>query len=148
MSVDEVAERLGLHPRTVRGYIRSGRLNATRIGKQYRVTPTDFAALTARPLSSGAEPQLLLDDDRSAAAGPDLVVDSTAVVQVDGLNERLAERLTTHLSATAYGAGVRADLTRTPGIGRLKIVVSGDLAATNAFLSTIEQTVEALRAET
>ena len=36
-SLDQVAERLGLHVRTVRAYVRTGRLKAIRIGKQYRV---------------------------------------------------------------------------------------------------------------
>lgn len=148
MSVDEVAERLGLHPRTVRGYIRAGRLHATRIGKQYRVTPADFAALTAPTLDSAAGPDRA--GGQSAGETPPsraVVVDGTAVVAVDGLTDRLTDRLVTHLSATAYGAGVRTDLAVTPTAGRVKIVVSGDLAPTIAFLSVVEQIVEALRAE-
>lgn len=45
-SVEQVAEQLGLHVRTVRGYIRSGRLKAVRIGKQYRIARSDLAELT------------------------------------------------------------------------------------------------------
>ena len=36
-SVEQVADLLGLHVRTVRGYVRDGRLKAVRIGKQYRI---------------------------------------------------------------------------------------------------------------
>ena len=36
-SVEQVAERLGLHVKTVRSYVREGRLKAVRIGKQYRI---------------------------------------------------------------------------------------------------------------
>ena len=48
-SVEQVAELLGLHVRTVRGYIRDGRLRAVRIGKQYRIARADLDALTGRP---------------------------------------------------------------------------------------------------
>ncbi len=43
LSVEQVAELLGLHVRTVRNYVRDGRLKAVRIGKQYRITRTDLA---------------------------------------------------------------------------------------------------------
>jgi excisionase family DNA binding protein len=146
MSVDDVAERLGLHPRTVRGYIRGGRLHATRIGKQYRVTPADFAALTAPERGLEYESHTVGAQDETSVST--LVVDSTAVVQVDGLTKPIADRLLTHLSATAYGAGVRTDLAVTAPANRLKIVVSGNLAATIAFLTEVDRTIEALGAET
>ena len=41
-TVDQVAERLNLHAKTVRRYIREGRLKAKRIGKEYRVTRIDL----------------------------------------------------------------------------------------------------------
>jgi excisionase family DNA binding protein len=44
LSPEDVAERLGLNVRTIRRYIREGRLKATRIGKQYRVAANDFQA--------------------------------------------------------------------------------------------------------
>ncbi len=48
-SVEEVAARLGLHVRTVRNYVRDGRLKAVRIGKQYRIAAADLEELTGRP---------------------------------------------------------------------------------------------------
>src|SRR5262245_17738374 len=44
-SVEQVAQRLGLHVKTVRGYVREGKLKAVRIGKQYRIAREDFEAL-------------------------------------------------------------------------------------------------------
>ncbi len=52
-SVEQVAERLGLHVRTVRSYVREGRLKAVRIGKQYRIGQADLEALTGRPAAAG-----------------------------------------------------------------------------------------------
>ncbi|MFD0855941.1 helix-turn-helix domain-containing protein, partial [Actinomadura adrarensis] len=82
-SAEEVAERLGLHVRTVRGYIRSGRLKAVRIGKQYRISPADLEELTGRP---------------AAADVPHVEVSS--IVQVDGLDRAAADRLSTVVVAS------------------------------------------------
>ena len=51
-SIWEVADLLGLHVRTVRNYVRDGRLKAVRIGKQYRIAREDLEVLTGRPASA------------------------------------------------------------------------------------------------
>ena len=51
-SVEQVAERLGLHVRTVRNYVRDGRLKAVRIGKQYRIAREHLDALTGQPATA------------------------------------------------------------------------------------------------
>ena len=42
LSPHQVADALGLHVRTVRNYVRDGRLPATRVGKQYRIAREDL----------------------------------------------------------------------------------------------------------
>ncbi len=39
LTVEDVAERLRIHPQTVRGWIRTGRLSAVRAGRLLRVSP-------------------------------------------------------------------------------------------------------------
>ena len=41
-TVEQVAQSLSLHVRTIRNYVRAGRLKATRIGKQYRIARSDL----------------------------------------------------------------------------------------------------------
>src|ERR1035438_9217480 len=48
-SVEQVADLLRLHVRTVRNYVREGKLKAVRIGKQYRIAREDLEAMTGRP---------------------------------------------------------------------------------------------------
>jgi excisionase family DNA binding protein len=49
LTTRDVARRLGVHPQTVRRWIASGRLPATRIGKDYRISRADLdAARNAR----------------------------------------------------------------------------------------------------
>src|SRR5690606_10265103 len=85
-SVEEVADHLGLHVRTVRGYIRTGRLKAVRIGKQYRIAQSDLDELTGRerpavPRETGAH------------------VEVSSIVQIDGIDQAAADRLGTFVLA-------------------------------------------------
>jgi excisionase family DNA binding protein len=125
-SVEQVAERLGLHVRTVRGYIRDGRLKAVRIGKQYRVARADLDAFTGRP--AGA--------DRPR-------VEVSAVVEFDGIGAAAADRLTTLLVAGAQLQRGDAEPLRVQTVyddarGRLKAIILGGVAATADVLHTID----------
>ncbi len=42
-TADQVAELLNIHPKTVRKYIREGKLRATKVGKQWRITGHDLS---------------------------------------------------------------------------------------------------------
>ncbi|MFI5935783.1 helix-turn-helix domain-containing protein [Actinoplanes sp. NPDC051494] len=120
-SVEQVAERLGLHVRTVRGYIREGRLAAVRIGKQYRIAQADLDALTGRP----------------AARAP-ARAEVSAVVEIEDVPPAAADRIGTLLVA---GAQLIPDLrVRTihdEARSRLKVIVLGSPAATADLLGTL-----------
>ena len=45
-SVDQVAEMIHMHPKTIQRYIRQGRLKAQKIGKAWRVTGHDLSTFT------------------------------------------------------------------------------------------------------
>jgi excisionase family DNA binding protein len=83
-STEEVADLLGLHVRTVRGYVRDGLLPAVRIAKQYRIAQQDLAAFTAGRAALPA----------GAPAGPPRV-EVSAIVQVGPIGRDAMNRLTT-----------------------------------------------------
>jgi excisionase family DNA binding protein len=92
-STEEVADMLGLHVRTVRGYVRDGLLPAVRIAKQYRIAHDDLATFTsgatARPAGVPAVPPR---------------VEVSAIVQVSPIGPEEMTRLTTLVTgATAAG---------------------------------------------
>ncbi|MBO4210429.1 helix-turn-helix domain-containing protein [Micromonospora echinofusca] len=132
-SVEQVADLLDLHVRTVRGYIRSGRLRATRIGKQYRITRSDLAALT------GQQPTA-----RPAAVGP---VEVSSIVQIDGVDRAAADRLATLLLAGAQTTDQPTEPLRVQTIHdgerhRMKIVILGGTAATADLLRLVEAVLD------
>ncbi|GAA4566531.1 helix-turn-helix domain-containing protein [Micromonospora coerulea] len=130
-SVEQVADRLGLHPRTVRGYIRSGRLRAVRIGKQYRIARADLDALTGGPRPASPP----------RAAGPSVEVSS--IVQVDGVDRAAADRLGTLVLAGANTSHDPAHPLRVQTVHdeerqRMKIVILGGAAATADLLHLLD----------
>jgi excisionase family DNA binding protein len=127
-SVEQVAEQLGLHVRTVRNYVREGRLTAVKIGKQYRIARTDLAAFTGAP----AVP---------AAAGKHVEVSS--IVQIDGLDRAAADRIGIVLTAGAQGprdspGQLRIQTLHDEERSRMKIVILGPPAATADLLLLVD----------
>ncbi len=131
-SAEEVAEVLGLHVRTVRGYVREGRLPAVRIGKQYRITEQDL-----REFTSGGQ----------AIPTSEPRVEVSAIVQIDTVGRGVMDRITTHvLGAANGGSGGRRPLhvqtfydeTR----NSLKVVVVGGADDTAKMITLISALAE------
>ncbi|RPK87329.1 helix-turn-helix domain-containing protein [Streptomyces sp. ADI98-10] len=136
-SVGEVAELLGLHVRTVRNYVRDGRLKAVRIGKQYRISKEDFAALTGRPADDPADGTI---PEPAPAPGH---VEASTIVQIDALGPDAAHRLSTFVTASAQSARDMSDPLRIQTVydkerTRMKIVILGGAAATADLLHMID----------
>lgn len=135
-SVGEVAERLGLHVRTVRNYVRDGRLKAVRIGKQYRISRADFEALTSLPEAGDAgEPAVGIPRVRH--------VEVSSIVQIDSVGPESASRLSTLVTASAQSVRDTADSLRIQVVhdeerARMKIVILGGAADTAALLNLID----------
>jgi excisionase family DNA binding protein len=86
-TVEQVAHSLNLHVRTIRNYVRAGRLKAARIGKQYRIARADLEAFTG-----GSGPPI---SERGVQ------IFATSVVQIEGISEASASRLTGLLTGAA-----------------------------------------------
>lgn len=129
-SVDQVADLLGLHVKTVRQYVREGRLKAVRIGKQYRVAGEDLAALTGRPAASfRPEP---VPRTRHAEV--------SSIVEIDAISPELANRLTVGLIGGAQGIRVESIYNRERG--QLKIILVGDMEKNAAYFKVIAAILE------
>lgn len=136
-SVEQVAERLGLHVRTVRNYIRDGRLKAVRIGKQYRIAPEDVAALTG-----GAIAPLVGDD-----VPHNRHVEVSSVVQIDAISPEDASRLSNAVIAVASSRRepsdrLRVDAIYDPERGSLKLILIGGARDCAALLEMVSGILE------
>jgi excisionase family DNA binding protein len=137
-SIEQVAERLGLHVKTVRNYVREGRLKAVRIGKQYRIAAADLATMMGRPVSALSPPAVR----RTRHA------EVYSVVEVNAVSPELSERVTNLLLGAASSRDhseevpmqVKAiyDAPR----GQLKLILIGSIETTAALLKLINALVE------
>jgi excisionase family DNA binding protein len=128
-SVDQVAARLGLHVRTVRNYVRDGRLKAVRIGKQYRITREDLEALTGHPAAASGSP-------REPAT---CHIEVSSIVLVEAIGFDTAGRVANALTAAAKGRPVADEPLRIDTIydqerARLKVILIGSIATTASLL--------------
>jgi excisionase family DNA binding protein len=134
-SLDQVAEQLGLHVRTVRGYVRSGRLKAVRIGKQYRVAREDLESITG---PSG--PRRTIARHRRAEV--------SSVVQVDAVSEETARRIAEHLRGAVKlprddGSALRVETIYDLGHAQMKVIVIGSLSAAAHIFGLLGALLEA-----
>ncbi len=137
-SIEQVAEHLGLHVKTVRSYVREGRLKAVRIGKQYRIAAADLAAMMGRPVST-LDPQPVSRTRH---------VEVYSVVEVDAVSPELSERLTNMLLGAANSRdNAQEERLQVQAIydaprGRLKLILIGSIDTTGALLKVIKAMVE------
>lgn len=127
-SIDQVAERLGLHVRTVRNYVREGRLKAVRIGKQYRIARADLEALTGRPM---AEPEPVRRQRH---------VEVSSIVEIDAISPDSANRLTNVLVSVA--SGIRVESIYDASRGRMKVILVGSMEMNASYLKMMEALLE------
>ncbi len=132
LRVDQVAERLKLHVRTVRNYVRDGRLKAVRIGKQYRIAREDVEAMMGTRLAPAARDTV----------GRSRHIEVTSVVQVEAIGPEEAMRLTNYLVAAANGRAERAEPLQVQTIydeerGSLKVILAGGAGATARMLELL-----------
>jgi excisionase family DNA binding protein len=131
LSAEQVAEQLGLQVRTVRGYVRDGKLKAVRIGKQYRIAREDLAELIGRP-----EPVRRRRH-----------VEASCVVSIDAIDPGAASRVATTLVAATNGppeggSPLRVETMYETELGRLRVIVLGDLARSADVLRLVHTLTE------
>jgi excisionase family DNA binding protein len=134
-SVERVADLLGLHVRTVRNYVREGRLKGVRIGKQYRIAREDLETLTGRSI---AAPQPVRRERH---------VEVSSIVEIDAISPESTGRITNMLMAAAKSRGgddapLRIDSIYDEARGRLKVILTGSVDTTVSLLKTVAALAE------
>ena len=137
-SVEQVASQLGLHVRTVRNYVRDGRLKGVRIGKQYRIARADLDALTGHGAPVG---QAVASDTTRRH------VEVSSIVEIEPLDFAAAGRVTNALMAAAKGRSeddgpLRIDTVYDQERARLKVIVIGSINTTAPLLKFINALLE------
>jgi excisionase family DNA binding protein len=144
-SADEAAKILGLQVRTVRNYLREGRLPGVRIGKQYRIARADLEAFTAG--LGGSETRTGGSGPENAATDParfSALAEVSSVVQLDGIGASAADRLErTLIAATLAGSDESAPALRVEPIYdearlRLRFILVGSPGEVAELLRVVD----------
>jgi excisionase family DNA binding protein len=138
-TADEVAGRLNLHVKTVRRFIRQGRLPAKRIGKEYRITRSaldEFAGAAADP---GNAP---IPRTRQVLV--------SSIVDVDAISPEDSQRITTLIMAGLNARRGEPDFPRVDSLydadrGRLRIMITASPMLTCDLVRTIATLAESNR---
>jgi excisionase family DNA binding protein len=134
-TVEEVAERLNLHVKTVRRFIRGGRLPAKRIGKEYRITRSaldEFAGTSGPPSAAIARTRQIL---------------VSSIVDVDAISPEDSQRITTLIMAGLNARRGEPDFPRVDSLydadhGRLRIMITASPALSCDLVRTIAALAE------
>ena len=129
-TVEQFAERLKLHPKTVLRFIKDGRLRAVKVGKSYRILRSDMEAMTGVVLGPVAKAPRV-----------------TSIVDMDDVSPDLAQRLGRMLPSLRMGREARPDpmslnVVYDEAHRHLKIVIVGSPGDTSAILSMIKTFTE------
>jgi excisionase family DNA binding protein len=129
-TVEQFAERLKLHRKTVLRFIREGRLRAVKVGKSYRILRSDLEAMTGaiRPAASS-----------SARV--------TSIVDIPDVEPARAERLARVLPSLRMGREAHPDpmsldVAYDTARRHLKIVIVGSPADTATMLQALQTLAE------
>lgn len=127
-TVEQAAGMLGLHVKTVRNYVRDGRLPAVRIGKQYRIAKRDLAAFAGLPVEA---PKARRHAEVSS------------IVQIDGVDRTAMDRISTMVMASLAGGprGLRVEFAYDEERAHLKVIVLGGLEASAQVLRIVDALV-------
>lgn len=135
-SVEEVADLLGLHVKTVRGYVRAGKLKAVRIGKQYRIAHEDLEAFTGGAIGPPARETVRRHRE----------VEVSAIVRIDALDPAAMMRISNTLVAAAGSRGggewLRIQTVYDEERATMKIMVFGVPSLTADVLRLIDTLLE------
>jgi excisionase family DNA binding protein len=130
-SAEQVAELLNLHVKTVRRYVRDGRLKAKRIGKEYRITRRDLEAFAGE----------LRPPDKEVVRTRDVIVSS--IVDVDAIGAGESDRATTMIMASLNARKGEADFPRVdtiyyPEQARLRLMITAGPVLTCELVGMID----------
>lgn len=129
LSAQQVADRLGVHPRTVHRYVREGRLAASKVGNRYRISPTEVRAF----LGGDADSSTL---EAAPAARADVTVEMWDVAP------KQADRIRALVLGAADGRPRRTPrlevhITHEPDALHLQVTIRGSLEQASAVLALL-----------
>ena len=126
-TVQEAADLLKLHPKTVLKKVQRGELSASKVGRQYRLSFDVLNDFVGGTLQHPGHPTVSTSRQASAST----------VIDIDAISPEESSRLTNTAMAALQGGhdGVRVDCLYYEELGKLKVIMHGSIADARDMLS-------------
>ncbi|MGD9473652.1 MAG: helix-turn-helix domain-containing protein [Eubacteriaceae bacterium] len=131
-TVEQISQMLNIHPKTIQRYIREGKLNATKIGKSWRITGHDLSLF-----AEGAQVTMPAQSQKKSKASASAVVD----IEVENGNAaiRIINSLNAALNAKPPEFGNSSMQTQLiENESKLRITLWGNIQFLSAILGALE----------
>lgn len=148
-TIDQVANILEMHHKTIRKFIKDGKLKANKVGKQWRVSQEDLnnfmdvKSENEDKDNNGIE--FMLNASKNLVSIPKVNV--STVVEINGISDNEYSRLSSLLLAltnnpTSISSGSTINLKYTENENRLRVMLWGDIKFIEDMLSSISLLIE------
>lgn len=143
-TVDEIAELVKIHPKTIQRYIREGKLKATKVGKSWRVSGHDLSTFAEG--SDAVAPSRIFE--QTTVEQEEIKVSAVIDIPVSSTQEsvRIANTLTAALNSKPAGYGsssLRTQYLMPENI--MRVMIWGDLEFTRIMLDYTAELTTAQR---
>ncbi|MGX9755394.1 helix-turn-helix domain-containing protein [Clostridioides difficile] len=148
-TIDQVANILEMHHKTIRKFIKDGKLKANKVGKQWRVSQEDlnsFMDVKSENKDKGDNGiEFRMNLSKNLASIPKVNV--STVVEINSISDNEYSRLSSLLLAltnnpTSISSGSTINLKYTENENRLRVMLWGDIKFIEDMLSSISLLIE------
>lgn len=151
-TIDQVAEILDIHHKTVRKFIKEGKLKANKVGKQWRISQIDLEVFTENKNSAIDNKGLIFDEEIEFLSDDDKLeinneIRVSSVVDLNNINKEAYLRVSNMLLAIMNCKDVRLhrqtlNLKYNENTNRLRIMIWANIEETKELLDEIASLVE------
>lgn len=135
-TVDEIAEMVKIHPKTIQRYIREGKLKASKVGKSWRISGHDLSTFTEGSSDNFTAPLILGETAEQKEIKVSAVIDIPVADTQESV--RIANTLTAISNAkpSEYGASsVQTQYLMSEKV--MRVMVWGGLGYTQIILDSV-----------
>ena len=147
-TIDQVAEILGIHHKTVRKFIKEGKLNANKLGKQWRISPLDLERFTKME-DSIDESEAISYDEEIELSNNDLnfevknEIKVSSVIDLEGIDSDEYSRISNMLLAVMNCKNDSLqkntiNIKYSKNVNRLRVMLWANINTTKEVLDVIE----------
>jgi excisionase family DNA binding protein len=132
-TVDEVASKLNLHPRTVRRKIGQGEIEAVKVGKQYRISPK----------------QMNLICGVKNIDTPEIATSVSSIVEVAHITEQQAKEINSKITTVFLSGSFKGNIhcSFNTDMKKLKIFIDCDMEMTPEIFSVLKVHIQSIKKE-